>query len=312
MFTGGQPVPLRDVIEIPERISASDYVLQLHEGVSAAERTVGDYVVTDSIAKSFGEALGLVDSAVERRVPKGAFVHGSFGSGKSHFMAVLHLLLTGNTTARALPKLQKVIAANTALLDKKFLAVYYHLLGNTSFDAAIAEQVGGDGRTRLAQDLVSTLYTGYTKTGEWLEISEGLKVMTQHTRDLGYDGLVLFLDELVLWLGQHLGDAQFIATETSKVAKLVETEMTSLPVPIVSFVARQRDLKDFLGGGTVGAEQVALGQSFQWWEDRFDAIFLNSADLPKIVQQRLLQPKDEAAAVLIGAALAQVKANPEA
>jgi hypothetical protein len=386
MPTGGQSVLLRDVIDIPERISASDFVLQLHEGVSAAERTLGDYVVTDSIAKSFGEALGLLNTAVDRRVPKGAFVHGSFGSGKSHFMAVLHLLLTGNATARALPKLQKVIAANTTLLNKKFLAVDYHLLGKTSFegalfagyldevtrrhpdarppvlhrsdalftdatnmratlgdeaffaalnggqragtdsgwgdfgsswnssafDAAIAEPVGGDGRTRLAQDLVSTLYTGYTKTGEWLEISEGLKVMTQHTRDLGYDGLVLFLDELVLWLGQHLGDAQFIATETSKVAKLVETEMTSLPVPIVSFVARQRDLKDFLGGGTVGAEQVAIGQSFQWWEDRFDPIFLNSADLPKIVQQRLLQPKDDHAAALIGAALAQVKANPGA
>jgi hypothetical protein len=383
MPTDGQPVPLRDVIDIPERISASDFVLQLHEGVSAAERTLGDYVVTDSIAKSFGEALGLVNTAIDRRVPKGAFVHGSFGSGKSHFMAVLHLLLTGNTTARALPKLQKVIAANTALLNKKFLAVDYHLLGKTSFEgalfagyldevarrhpdarppvlhrsdalfadaikmrqnlgdepffdslnegnradtaqgwgegattwnaslfeASIAEPVGGGGRTELAQALISTFFGGYTKTGEWLEISEGLKVMTQHTRDLGYDGLVLFLDELVLWLGQHLGDSNFIATETSKVAKLVETEMSSLPVPIVSFVARQRDLKDFLGGGTVGAEQVALGQSFQWWEDRFDPIFLSSSDLPKIVQQRLLKPKDDAAAALIGAALAKVKGN---
>ena len=31
-------------------------------------------------------------------------------------------------------------------------------------------------------------------------------------------------------------------------------------MPLVSFVARQRDLKDFLGGGAVGAEQVALGR----------------------------------------------------
>jgi len=384
MFTGGQQVPLRDVIDIPERISASDFVLQLHEGVSAAGRTLGDYVVTDSIAKSFGQALGLVDTAVERRAAKGAFVHGSFGSGKSHFMAVLHLLLTGNPTARALPGLQEVVAANTAVLGKKFLAVDYHLLGKasfeaalfggyldevarrhpdarppvlhrsdalfadaitmrrnlgdeaffasfnggdgadsgwgdldagwdaTSFDAAIAQPVGGDERTRLMQDLVSAFFGGYTKTGEWLEISEGLKAMTKHTRELGYDGLVLFLDELVLWLGQHLADSKFIATETSKVAKLVETEMSTLPVPIVSFVARQRDLKDFLGGGTVGAEQVALGQSFQWWEDRFDPIYLNAGDLPKIVHQRLLRPKDDAGAVVIGAALAHVKANPAA
>src|SRR5690606_27896486 len=102
----------------------------------------------------------------------------------------------------------------------------------------------------------------------WLEISRGLRVMTQHIKDLGYDGIVLFLDELVLWLAQHLGDTAFISTETSKVAKLVETEMDSMPVPLVSFVARQRDLKDFLGGNTVGAEREALGESFKWWEGR--------------------------------------------
>jgi len=383
---GEQGVLLRDVINIPERISASDFVLQLHEGVSSAERTLGDYVVTESIAQSFGKALGLVKSATDGRAPKGAFVHGSFGSGKSHFMAVLHLLLIGNTTARALPGLQEAVAANTEVLGKRFLVVDYHLLGKesfeaalfagfleevarrhpevrapvlhrsdalfadavrmrhtmgdegffaalsgrsdsgdsgwgdldgawdaASFDAAVTEPVGGQVRTRLMQDLIATFFAGYTKNGEWLEISEGLKVMTKHTRDLGYDGLVLFLDELVLWLGQHLSDSRFIQTETSKVAKLVETEMASLPVPIVSFVARQRDLKDFLGGGsTVGAEQVALGQSFQWWEGRFDKIELRAADLPKIVHQRLLLPKDAAGAAAIQTALAHVKANPAA
>jgi len=374
---------LRDVIELPEHISASDFVLRLHEGVSAAERTLADYVVTDSIAASFGDVLALVKSAVEGRTSKGAFVHGSFGAGKSHFMAVLHLLLTGNMTARAMPGLQQVVATNTALLGKRFLAVDYHLLGKdsfegalfagylaeverrhpdvrppvlhrsdalfadaqhmratmgdeaffaalggagaggdsgwgdldegwdaASFEAAIAEPVGGDARTRLMQDLMSTFFAGYGKSGEWLEISEGLQVMTQHTKELGYDGLVLFLDELVLWLGQHLSDSLFIQNETAKVAKLVETEMASPPVPIISFVARQRDLKDFLGtGSNVGAEQVAIGESFRYWEDRFDRIELRAGDLPKIVHQRLLLPKDAAASAVIAAALAQVKAN---
>ena len=47
--------------------------------------------------------------------------------------------------------------------------------------------------------------------------------MTEHAKGLGYDGVVLFLDELVLWLANHLRDTAFIQTETSKVAKLVET-----------------------------------------------------------------------------------------
>ncbi|PRC57982.1 hypothetical protein C6A85_30805, partial [Mycobacterium sp. ITM-2017-0098] len=82
--------------------------------------------------------------------------------------------------------------------------------------------------------------------------------MTEHAKGLGYEGVVLFLDELVLWLANHLRDTAFIQTETSQVAKLVETGIGALPIPLASFVARQRNLKDFLGGGAVGAEQVAL------------------------------------------------------
>ena len=372
---------LRDVLAIPDKIDASDFVLQLHAGVEAAERTLQDYVVTPAIAESLDEALGLVERTIAGGKSKGAFVHGSFGAGKSHFMAVLHLLLTGNRTARTLKGLQGAVARHSNVLGKNLLAVDYHLLGKESFEGALfagyletvsrlhpdakppvlhksealfqdaiaqREQYGDDAffnalggasdgwgdfgaawtpetfeaalvsgigsaeRTKLAQDLIAKLFTGYTATGEWLEISEGLKAMTEHAASLKYDGLILFLDELVLWLGQHLSDTHFIQNETSKVAKLVETEMGSLPVPIVSFVARQRDLKDFLGGGAIGAEQVALGQSFQWWEERFETIALRAADLPQIVHQRLLMPVDAAGERAIASALSQVKANPSA
>ena len=45
--------PLRDVITIPERISAGDYVLKLTEGVqdaAHASATLADYVVTTELA----------------------------------------------------------------------------------------------------------------------------------------------------------------------------------------------------------------------------------------------------------------------
>ena len=48
------------------------------------------------------EALGLIKGAVAARSSKAAYLHGSFGSGKSHFMAVLHLLLQGNAHARGI------------------------------------------------------------------------------------------------------------------------------------------------------------------------------------------------------------------
>ncbi|NMR20263.1 DUF6079 family protein [Cellulomonas fimi] len=372
---------LRDVFTIPEKVDSSDFVLQLEPGVAAAERTLGDYVVTDALATAIDDALGLVQRTVEAGTSKGAFVHGSFGSGKSHFMAVLHLLLTGNTTARAMPGLQHVVAQREAVLNTRLLAVDYHLLGAESFESALFEgyqraitrlhpdaeppvlhqsgglladaaglraevgderffaglnessgvssgwgarneawgaatyeaaaqaPVGDARRAKLVNALVTKYFASYRRSGEWLDIETGLRAMTQHAADLGYDGVVLFLDELVLWLAQHLSDTHFIQNETSKVARLVETGMSSLPVPLVSFVARQRDLKDFLGGDAVGAEQAAIGQSFTWWEERFERIELAAADLPQIVQRRLLTPVSPEAKQALADAVARVRSD---
>ena len=375
----GLTTPLRDLLTIPETRDASDFVLRLHEGVASPTTTLNDYVVTDAIAGSLDDALALVERTLAEGKAKGTFIHGSFGSGKSHFMAVLHLLLTGNVEARKLQGLQETIARRSGVLNHNLLAIDYHLLGAESFEqalftgylntvrakhpnrplpvlhasdglfadaqqyrqrlgdkeffAAINDQGDGDwgevgtawdattfeaalrlpaghsDRSELAQTLMATLLTGYTHAGDWLDISTGLKAMNEHARDLGYDGMILFLDELVLWLAQHLSDSQFISSETSKVAKLVETGMSTLPIPMVSFVARQRDLKDFLGGGGVGAEQEALGQSIKWWEDRFEQIELRAADLPKIVKQRLLTPVSSEAGAVLTQALGIVKQN---
>jgi ABC-type lipoprotein export system ATPase subunit len=41
----------------------------------------------------FDQAWGLIKGALAHDSSKAACLHGSFGSGKSHCMAVLHLLL---------------------------------------------------------------------------------------------------------------------------------------------------------------------------------------------------------------------------
>jgi hypothetical protein len=68
-----------------------------------------------------------------------------------------------------------------------------------------------------------------------VEIDDGLAIISQHARDLGYDGLILFLDELILWLASHAADVNFIAQEGQKLAKLVEAQNANRPTPIVSF-----------------------------------------------------------------------------
>jgi predicted ATPase len=90
---------LRDLIDIPERVHAGDFVLTLSKGVGE-ESTIRDYVVTEQLAHCFDDALGLVQSAVEGRASRAAYLDGSFGSGKSHFMAILHAILRGDPEAR--------------------------------------------------------------------------------------------------------------------------------------------------------------------------------------------------------------------
>ena len=96
---------LKDLIHIPERVHQGDFVLKLSDGVAHADQTLRDYVVTPQLVDSFNNALGFIQQAVETSASKAAYLHGSFGSGKSHFMAVLNLLLAGNTQARATPEL---------------------------------------------------------------------------------------------------------------------------------------------------------------------------------------------------------------
>ena len=83
------PMTLGEAFDVPEVVSASDYVLQLNSGVQRARETVAEYVVTDSLATAFDESLKYLESALAQGSSKGVFIHGSFGSGKSHFMAVL-------------------------------------------------------------------------------------------------------------------------------------------------------------------------------------------------------------------------------
>ena len=57
------------------------------------------YVVTDSLRQNFLAALDLVADALNQNTSRAAYLTGSFGSGKSHFMAVLYALLGNNPGA---------------------------------------------------------------------------------------------------------------------------------------------------------------------------------------------------------------------
>lgn len=129
---------LRDVIDIPERVTAKDFVVGLAEGVEDKQRTLSTYVVTPQVSQCFDQALGLVAQAVQDRRSRAAFLHGSFGSGKSHFMAVLYQLLQHDPDARAIPELGAVVATHDDdLAGKRILPLTYHLIGAKNLEEAV-------------------------------------------------------------------------------------------------------------------------------------------------------------------------------
>jgi hypothetical protein len=84
------------------------------------------------------EALTFIKGGLDTGKSRGAYLHGSFGSGKSHFMGVLNLLLQGNLAARSIPELAGVVTRHDAwLAGKKFLIVPYHMIGAASLESAI-------------------------------------------------------------------------------------------------------------------------------------------------------------------------------
>ena len=62
------PQLLKDLITIPERVHQGDFVLKLSEGVSHAEQTLRDYVVTPQLADAFNNAMGFIEHKVERQI----------------------------------------------------------------------------------------------------------------------------------------------------------------------------------------------------------------------------------------------------
>ena len=129
-----------EIFNIPEAVHQGDFVLRLTEGLKADRRkeTLRQYVVTPQLVQCFDQALSLIGSAVNGDSSKGAYLHGSFGSGKSHFMAVLDMILEGDSDARSVPELADTIRKHNRWWEGgKFLVVPFHMIGAESMESAI-------------------------------------------------------------------------------------------------------------------------------------------------------------------------------
>jgi chromosomal replication initiation ATPase DnaA len=86
MIAGLMGARIKDLLDLPRQIRKGDFVLALSEGLERPERTADSYVVTPALRDAFDTALDIVGNALEQGRSRAAYLHGSFGSGKSHFM----------------------------------------------------------------------------------------------------------------------------------------------------------------------------------------------------------------------------------
>lgn len=356
---------ISDLIHVPERVTKGDFVLKLTEGMTDPKATLENYVVTSDLVKDFEEAVGFIRGAVMTKNSQATYLHGSFGSGKSHFMAVLNLMLAGNADALSLPKMAPVVAKHGEWLHgKKFLMIGYHMIGAKSLEDAIfdgyiawvhqhhpdaelpplfrskeilenadalrvtlgddkffetlnkGKDCGGDGWGNLSEmwtadgyddavadplsenhyslvsDIVQNLITSVRHEGQYVGLDKGLAKLSRHAQKLGYDAAILFLDELVLWLASNSGNLDFLNREVNKLAKLVEAQDMKRPVPVISFIARQRDLRELIGANVDGAQNLNFIDQLKYFEGRFETIKLGDNNLPEIAAERVLRPKN--------------------
>lgn len=370
---------VHDLLELPEAVRKGDFVQGLADGIARPEATLRDYAITQKIVHSFETALSILKSAFEDSRSQAAYIDGSFGAGKSHFMAVLALMLADHPVPWARPELHALRTAHPWIGQKKLVQLPIHMLDAqdmeskilgtyvrwvaehhpdagvpavyvdegvfedakrlrakmgdvpffaelnggvqraasgwgkrasqggwdaASFDAAAASAYVGDEdrdaqspRARLFSDLVRTFFTAWTsQQSRFVDLDTGLGVVSRHAKGLGYDGVVLYLDELILWLAGRSGDLPFVGREVQKLVKLKEAQDASRTIPIISFIARQRDLSDFLGAEAQGAIRAQLSRSLSHHEGRFDSVTLADSNLPAIVKHRVVRPRSTDAA----------------
>lgn len=359
---------IRDLLDLPSHVGKGDFVLALTEGIRDAEKTIRDYAITPSLVQSFDRALAVIGAGLDSKRSQASYLHGSFGSGKSHFMAVLELMLEGHAAPWTRTELHPLRSKYAWVGKAKLLRLPLHMIGASSIEQRVFEGYldwvranhpdaptpslfddqalfdnartlrasmgdelffsklnAGSGTARagwgklaagatwdgprfeaatkaselrerepLFAALTRELFTSYArqKTG-FVELDRGLEVMTRHAQGLGYEGVVLFLDELILWLAGRIADLNFVQDEAQKLAKLREAQHSNRAVPVISFVAEQRDLKELVGEDAYGAQRKSVHDSLSWSKGRFDTIAIEERNLPAIVAHRVVRPRGD-------------------
>jgi hypothetical protein len=376
---------LHALLDLPETVAKSAFVVQLAAGVQNPGTVLDNYAITPDLIDAFDKALQLVRSSVDSKRSSASYIHGSFGSGKSHYLSVLSLMLSPDPAHQTHvwrdAELAPLRAKHRWLEGKKLLRLHFNMVNAESLearvfpeyvrqvrekhpeaslpslfhDAALFEnarqlraRLGDDAffaplnegksaragwgarstaatwtaerfdravesdsldeRAALFTVLVKSHFTAWqSNNNAFVSFDKGLGELARHAKNLGYDAVVFFFDELVLWLAGGAADRKWLNSEIQKLAKVVDSDDADRPLALVSFVARQRDIAELVGDQWAGGDAQALRDSLKWWEGRFNTITLPDRNLPAIVRKRVVRPKSAEAAKALEQAFSDLR-----
>jgi hypothetical protein len=136
-----QELLVRHVLDLPDEVPECVVNIRQFDDPDVLAQNVQDYVITPRVAQELEDLVRRLHRSVEwHEGGRGHFVHGSFGSGKSHFMATLGLILENHPAIwqKDHPIIQKIHTEfGTWLAAHPVLVIPVYMLGQTSFQQAM-------------------------------------------------------------------------------------------------------------------------------------------------------------------------------
>ena len=132
---------IRDVFDLPPSIPRCIVKIQDFDDEQTLQENIRDYVMTDHVATEMARLVERIVTSCERHeAGEGHYLHGSFGSGKSHFMAILGLILRNHPAiwSKDHPAIRAIQSRHGAWLTQHpVLVIPVYMLGQTNLRSAL-------------------------------------------------------------------------------------------------------------------------------------------------------------------------------
>lgn len=88
---------VKTIFDLPPAVPPCIVKIQDFDAIQIIRENVRDYVITPAVGAALERLVDrIIASCVRQEAGQGHYLHGSFGSGKSHFMSILGLILENN------------------------------------------------------------------------------------------------------------------------------------------------------------------------------------------------------------------------